>query len=178
MSRTRKTSPRLKGYDYTHPGYYFVTLVTQDRVNRFGEIRAGVMRLNPAGEIANRMWLELPQHYPNVVVDEFVVMPNHLHGIFALSVEELQDTRRDRFINLSLPDQSRHGLSEIIRGFKTWSARRINEAMGQTGAPLWQRSFYDRILRDEDELGNARAYIRANPANWGKDKDNPEHQID
>jgi REP element-mobilizing transposase RayT len=177
MNRRRKTSPRLKDYDYKQLGAYFVTTCTTQRLCLFGEILDGKMHLNPSGRIAEGAWTDLPNHYPHVHLDVFIIMPNHVHGIIFL----LNDERRDRFRNLSLPDdnhsatpnnevsiprQKRHGLSEIMRGFKTWSARRINQHRNAIGSPVWQRSFYDHIIR---------SYIRKNPLNWEHDQENPNH---
>ena len=79
-----RRSIRLKGYDYSQPGWYFVTVVTYDRQNLFGHIENGKMILNDGGKIARKCWLEIPHHYPNVNLDEFVVMPNHVHGIIVI----------------------------------------------------------------------------------------------
>jgi REP element-mobilizing transposase RayT len=132
------------------------------------------MRLNEGGRIAQESWLDLPEHHPHLTLDEFVFMPNHMHGILVL-----EDPRRDRFINLSLQKPAvpkRHGLSEIIRGFKTWSARRINELEDSTGASLWQRSFYDHIIRDDGDLLRIRTYIQDNPLKWELDRENPANR--
>lgn len=167
----RKSSPRLPGFDYGKAGFYFITICTAQREPRFGAITNGEMRLNPAGDIARDAWLDLPNHHPHLSLDEFVFMPNHMHGILVL-----EDPRRDRFINLSLQKpsvQKRHGLSEILRGHKTWSARRINALEDSAGAPVWQRSFYDHIIRDDGALQRIRAYIRDNPLKWELDRENP-----
>jgi REP element-mobilizing transposase RayT len=167
----RKTSPRLRGYDYGSTGYYFITICTSERLPRFGSIEKGLMVLNKSGEIVQSAWLELPDHYPNLSLDEFVIMPNHLHAITIL-----ENTRRDRFINLSLQKPAKiHGLSEIIRGFKTWSARRVNELDKSLGVPLWQRSFYDHVIRDEKDLQRVREYIHDNPLKWEEDQENPQN---
>jgi REP element-mobilizing transposase RayT len=165
MKQKRKTSPRLKGYDYSLAGAYFVTICTLEKVCLFGEIANGMMQLNPSGEIVTTVWVDLPAHYPYVHLDEFIIMPNHVHGILFLS-----NQRRDRFRNLSL---QQHGLSEIIRGFKTWSAKRVNKGLGKTGTPIWQRSFYDRIIRDQEELLRIQEYIFNNPIKWEEDEENP-----
>jgi putative transposase len=168
----RKSSPRLKGFDYSQPGGYFVPICTAQRVCLFGEIIEGQMVLNPLGEIVLHAWMTLPTHYSHVKLDEIIVMPNHIHGIVML----LED-RRDRFRNLSLRglhQQKRHGLSEIIRGFKTWSARRINQIQNTPGTPVWQRSFYDHIIRDDDDLNRIRSYIIENPLTWNQDRNNPK----
>ena len=135
------------------------------------------MVLNPSGEIVQRAWVDIPNHYPHVKIDEFIIMPNHVHGIVMLLEDEEIYHRRDRFRNLSLqgPHQhKRHGLSEIIRGFKTWSARQINQIQNTTGTPVWQRSLYDHIIRDEDDLNRIRNYVMENPLMWDQDTNNPK----
>lgn len=148
---------RLQGYDYDQEGAYFVTICTFQREYLFGEIDAeGVMGLNVYGKIVMTQWARLPQHYPHVELDTFVVMPNHVHGIVVLSDKGTK----------------KHGLSEIIRGFKTYSARRINDSRGTLGTPIWQRSFHDEIIRGETALNRIRQYIQTNPAQWAFDTEN------
>ncbi len=165
MKPERKTSPRLKDFDYSQAGAYFVTICTFKKACLLGEIANGMMLLNPSGEIAFSTWEDMPNHYPHVQLDQFIIMPNHVHGIIFLT-----DLRRDRFLNLSL---QRHSLSEIIRGFKTWSAKWVNEDLGKTGTPIWQRSFYDRIIRDQEELLRIQEYTLNNPIKWEEDEENP-----
>ena len=147
MAGQRKTL-RLQGYDYSEPGGYFITIAVQGHACRFGEVKDVEMALSAAGKIVERAWQDLPNHYPNVVLDDYAVMPDHFHGI------------------LILTDVSGDGLTETIRAFKSFSARRINLMDGTTGKPVWQRSYFDRILRGERELDAARQYIRANPLRW------------
>ncbi|MEX2160665.1 MAG: transposase [Anaerolineales bacterium] len=160
----RKSSPRLPGYDYGLTAFYFITICTANKALRFGAVVEGQMRLNAAGKLVNQAWRGLPNHYMGLRLDEFVVMPNHFHAIAILAGS-------DRLENLSL--RKRHGLSEIIRGFKTWSARRVNEFEGRSGNALWQRSFYDHIIRDEMDLQHIRDYIVNNPLKWDLDSENP-----
>jgi REP element-mobilizing transposase RayT len=164
---SRKTT-RLPGYDYSQPGYYFVTICTHRRRCCLGEVVEGVMRLSELGEVVQDAWKDLPQHYTYVNLDEFVIMPNHVHGIVQI-MEIDQITGRGGFLNPPL--QQRHDLSEIIRGFKTWSARNANRLTNTPGAHVWQRSFYDHIIRDEDDLNAIRNYIRYNPLKWETDSE-------
>ncbi len=145
--KERKTM-RLAEYGYSEPGGYFVTLTVQNRLPLLGQILDGEMVLSQFGTVVERAWLDLPKHYSNVILDHHIVMPDHFHGI------------------LFITDRTGHGLPEIMRGFKTFSARRINLIGGTPGEKVWQRSFYDRILRDDRELNAAREYIRANPLRW------------
>jgi REP element-mobilizing transposase RayT len=146
----RKTSPRLNGHDYSLPGLYFVTINTHKNIHIFGKIIQGKMQLNPAGNIVQNFWENIPDHCPGLQLDTFIVMPNHLHGILLLTDES----------------PNRKSVSEIIRGFKTWSAKKINEMHGNKGSPVWQCSFHDHIIRNEQSLAKIREYIINNPIKW------------
>ena len=146
-------SIRLVGCDYAQSGAYFITICTHNREYIFGEIVDRAMNYNELGNIVRSYWQELALHHPNIDVDESIVMPNHLHGIIIIH-------------------ESSKPISEIIRGFKTFSARKINKLLDRKGYPLWQRNYYERIIRSKDELNNVRQYILNNPANWNQDKDN------
>lgn len=162
-ARHHRHSIRLPSYDYARPGAYFVTVVTHDRQRLFGAIVDGAMRLNECGEAVRRGWLDLPQHYPGVCLDECVIMPNHVHGVIVLQ----DDPAADR----------RSGLPEIVRNFKTFSARAVNARRAATGVPVWQRNYYEHVVRDGAELDRVRAYIAANPARWAVDHENPDRLL-
>lgn len=155
----RRTSPRKQGYDYSRPGGYCVTIVTNGNKNLFGDIVDGKMIVNLLGEIVIQQWLELPVHYPNIRLDDFVLMPNHLHGILWIDEPEQPE------------DSPGVTLSDVLRGFKTWSARSVNEARKMTGVPVWQRSFKDQIIPNDRYLNALRDYIRKNPLNWELDSE-------
>jgi putative transposase len=200
-----RRSIRLKGYDYSQNGAYFVTICAQDRTCLFGEIVDGGMQLNEWGQIVASTWQDLPNHVPHVQLDEFVVMPNHVHGILIIT-DDADDVGAgsyddvvgagscDDVVGAGLCDdvvgaglepaptkpartdtgtRQRHGLPEIVRQFKTFSARRINECRGTPGIPVWQRNYYEHVIRDEEDLRRIRQYIVDNPANWARDEDNP-----
>ena len=150
-----RRSIRLPGYDYAQPGAYFVTICTHGRACLFGRVVDGEMRLNDAGRIVQASWDDLPNHYPHVQLDAFVTMPNHVHGIIILMDE---------------PTTKRHPLSEIVRAFKSFSSRRINQLRGTPGTRTWQRNYYEHIIRNEGDLRRIRAYIANNPAKWFKDR--------
>jgi putative transposase len=152
----RRRSIRLAGYDYSQAGAYFITICTHDRMALFGEIIENDVRLNPNGIIVTATWDQLPAHYPNIDLDAFIVMPNHIHGI----------------IILTDVSSVRHGLPEIVRGFKTFSARGINERRQTGGTPLWQRGYYEHVIRNGKGLNRIRCYITDNPARWADDPDN------
>ncbi|MEM1043538.1 MAG: transposase [Bacteroidota bacterium] len=184
-SRHHRRSVRLRGYDYAQPGAYFATVYLHDRqVSLLGDVRDGVMRLSEAGAIVESAWDHLPSHYSHVRLDVFVVMPNHIHGIIGL-VDPTDGSCATDVVGAGLKPAptgasqngprrpKRHGLPEIVRGFKTFSARRINRARGMSGVPVWQRNYWERVIRNERELDLVRRYIRDNPARWHRDRMHP-----
>ncbi|HOK59079.1 MAG TPA: hypothetical protein PKZ07_19890 [Sedimentisphaerales bacterium] len=166
-------SIRLKGYDYSLSGAYFVTICMYDRACLFGAVVDGDMRLNDAGRVVYDVWNDLPNHYGYVELDAFVVMPNHVHGIIVIVGAGLKPAPTE-----SKPAPTRHGLPEIIRGFKTFSSRRINELRGTPGMPVWQRNYYEHIIRNEESLHRIRSYIANNPIRWYLDQENPQRSGD
>jgi putative transposase len=195
--RKHRRSIRLKGYDYTTPGAYFITICTYQRECLFGEIINEVVILNGLGEIVKHAWHDLPNHYSHVFPDQFCIMPNHVHGIIILTdspvemdeshgrggsqtrpydkIGPLNETRPDKE-PLSNPG-NRYGLPEVVRAFKSFSSRRINEILDSPGVPTWQRNYYEHIVRNQRELRAIQEYILANPINWALDQDNPENLI-
>jgi len=126
------------------------------------------MRLSHFGVIVERCWEDLVNHYPDVALDEFVVMPNHVRGVIWL-----RDAGRAGLKPAPTSEGGRrHGLPEIVRALKTFSARKINELRGTPGGPVWQRNYYERVVRSERELNAIREYIRANQLNWHLDREN------
>jgi REP element-mobilizing transposase RayT len=188
--RYHRRSIRLKGYDYSQPGAYFVTICTQDRECLFGEVVDGAIRLNKAGEIVWQTWHDLPDHIVNIVLDTFVVMPNHVHGIIIITDGQTPATDSDSAsvdgvgadgvgadgvgAGSEPAPTRRYGLPEIIRQFKTFSARRINEIRNMQGVAVWQRNYYEHIIRDEQSLNRIREYILSNPSRWTMDRENPK----
>ncbi len=153
----RRRSIRLKGYDYRQPGAYFITICTYPRLEIFGDVVAGKMNLNPAGEIVREEWLKTAQIRPTVELyeDEFVVMPNHMHGIiWIVESQSVGATRRvapTNKINTLVPNS----IGAILGQFKSITAKRINAFQGTPGIPVWQRNYYERIIRNEGELKNS-----------------------
>jgi putative transposase len=136
------------------------------------------MHLNEAGDMVQKIWNELPDHYPHVETDEFIVMPDHVHGIIVIDPANVgaglkPALSEEERAGLKPAPTKRHGLPEIIRAFKTFSSRKINDARDTPGIPLWQRNYYEHIIRDEGELYALREYIRCNPSKWGEDDENP-----
>ncbi len=170
-----RRSIRLKGYDYTHVGAYFVTLCTQNHECLFGEVVDGEMQLNAYGRIVQACWDEIPIHFPNVELDAFVIMPNHIHGIIVLAERpNIVGARHavplrnvERF-----GDPIQGSMPTIIRSFKSAATKRINEMRSAPGTPVWQRNYYEHIIRDEETLNLIRQYIVDNPLNWALDREN------
>lgn len=159
-----RRSVRLEGYDYSLAGVYSITICTYMRKCILGRVIDGNVILSPWGQIVERCWRDLPNHYPNVCPDAFVVMPNHLHGIIALMAHEVNEFEE------CIPTS--HSLGEIVRGFKVMCGRQISDSSTPAQATLWQRSYYEHIIRNEVSLNAIRLYIERNPENWGFDPDN------
>ena len=188
QNKYRNESHRAQWWDYTKNAAYYVTIVTKDREHFFGEIENGEMNLSEIGKIANDLWYEIPQHQPNVKLDEFVVMPNHIHCIVVIDKPD-GDANHDIVVDVGAmhasplpPTQSPPtpknqkmadispkpgSLAVIIGGYKsaiTRNARKIDPQYD------WQSRFYDHIIRDEKSLNRIRDYIKNNPKNWNNDK--------
>jgi REP element-mobilizing transposase RayT len=172
MKKKRKPN-RLKGYDYSQDNLYFITSCVQERVCCFGEIVHSKMILNNYGHIANKQWYWLARQYLYVVLHEFVVMPNHIHGIIEIDRGNVGTGRvgtgrvrtgRD----LSLLQIKIKSLSELIGAYKTTTSKQIHIA----GFPefAWHRSFHDHIIRNEESYINISNYILNNPSKWEEDK--------
>ncbi len=177
----QRRSIRLKGYDYAQAGAYFITLCTQDRVSLFGEVVEGEMRLNDAGRTVEWTWQDLPNHLPQVTLDAFVVMPKHVHGIIIISDDLGTDSLGMGIVGADIvgagsepAPAKRYALPEIVRQLKTFSARRINQLRLTHGTPVWQRNYYEHIIRNEESLHRIRQYIADNPAQWAFDRENPD----
>jgi REP element-mobilizing transposase RayT len=168
--RERKRT-RLIGFDYTTPGGYFITVVVKDRGCVFGEIRNGTCSLNSFGQIVADQWHWLHDQYFYLAMDEFVVMPNHFHGIINIT-DYLVKNGRDRSLRSEhRPQQKIKSLSELVGAFKTTSSKRIHRS--ELPSFQWQKSFYERIIRNDQELIRIREYIQSNPSRWELDIENP-----
>jgi len=158
-----RKSIRLPGYDYSQPGAYFVTLVCYQRFPLFGNITGQDLVLNQFGKTARAFWGKIPKRYSHIQLGTFIIMPNHLHGIIYI----------DLHVGAGLkPAQKGIQISEIIRSFKTFSAREINELRGLTGVPVWQRNYYEHVIRNDRELADIHEYISNNVLQWEKDTEN------
>lgn len=168
-----RRSIRLPGYDYRQAGAYFVTVCTYNRMMLFGDVVNDEMRLNEAGRIVQATWDKLPEHYHHLELDEWVVMPNHVHGIITLV--DTHDVGAGLRSAPTPAGNKRHPLSKIIRAFKSFSARRINEHRSTPGVPVWQRNYYEHVIRNESDLHDIRHYIVHNPAKWADDPNYPRN---
>jgi REP element-mobilizing transposase RayT len=157
--RHHRRSIRLQGYDYSLAGAYYVTIVTHGRKHLFGNIANGKMQLNRFGQIVQSAWYDLPGHYRHVELAAFCIMPNHVHAIIVLTDHAVDGYKR-------------HPLSEIVRAFKSFSARRINALRKMQGLPVWQRNYYEHIIRNEQDYLSKTTYILNNPLNWEADEEN------
>jgi putative transposase len=167
-----RRSIRLKDYDYSQAGAYFVTICSWEKECLFGAIKDGEMLFNEFGDIVMKCWEAIPNHFPHIKTDEFIIMPNHIHGIMfmvgARHAVPLQ-TIDERFAK---PVSG--SLATIIRSFKSAVTKSINIFRNTPGTPIWQRNYYDHIIRDNKELQAIREYIRYNPLKWNEDEENTE----
>lgn len=161
----------LKKYDYSDAGWYFVTICSKDMECLFGNIINNHMKLNEFGKIVKQYWIEIQKHFNNVELDDYVIMPNHIHGIIVI-----RNTKP--FVGAGFP---RPSLGQIIGYFKYQTTKQINILKG-SGNPtptkqriikqIFQRLYYDHVIRNETDLFRARQYIRNNPMNWEEDRNN------
>jgi putative transposase len=187
-----RRSIRLKGYDYSSEGAYYVTIVTQGRECLFGEIIDGEMHINEYGEIVQKWWHDIPIHFPNVELGAFVIMPNHIHGLIFITTERrgevvspldnpnnnIQDAYVDGIYNLDgeTPPLRKPRLGQIVAYFKYQSTKEMNRIETDKAiTKFWQRNYYEHIIRNEKDLQNKNDYIQANPLLWDADDDNPQN---
>jgi REP element-mobilizing transposase RayT len=160
--KPRRKRLRLPEYDYSSVGMYFITICAHQRMCLFGRIVGEEMRPNRLGIITEAVWYGLPDHYPHVELDSFIVMPNHVHGIIALTERSGSQEKSAR----------RHSLAEVVRAFKTFSSRQINQRRNKK-EPVWQRNHYEHVIRNEESLSRIRGYIETNSQRWQFDRENP-----
>jgi len=175
-----RRSTRLSRYDYSGRGAYFVTICTHQKKHMFGEVVEGEMKPSEYGKIITLYWKDLSRRYPIVELDEFVLMPNHIHGIIRIvgaepvgAIHELPRQKSARAIHES-PLQKRRKmlLPKIIGYFKMNTAKRINETRNTPALAVWQRNYYEHVVRNDDELNKTRDYIVTNPLRWQTDPEN------
>jgi putative transposase len=178
-----RRSIRLQGYDYAQPGTYFVTLVAYQRNILFGKIIDGEVILSRKGEIVREEWFASVNIRREIRLhpEEFVVMPNHIHGIVWIEHDDYHGVGANGHSPLpdrpplhnhdEHPQMKPRSLGSFVAGFKSSVTKRIHDELNETG--IWQRNYYERIIRDEKELDAIRRYIEANPLNWSEDDENP-----
>jgi len=172
QEKYRIPSARLQGYDYGQNGAYFITICTKNRNRYFGEIIEtqyfASLRQTTMGEIANEYWQEIPKHFPFIVLDEYIIMPDHLHGILFIDKGE-NESLVIGYKNTFGPQSG--NISSVIRGYKAAVKSFSTKSKIEFA---WQPRFYDHIIWDKDELNRIRNYIIQNPANWFRDSNNED----
>ena len=170
-----RRSIRLPHYDYSQAGYYFVTICCHQRECLFGEIVDGAMQLNQYGKTVAESYQWLAQRYPYLVLDEWIVMPNHFHAIMVLTNPPRRGSSRTALTSDIAPTVKRKSLGRLIGAFKTVSTKQINIIRNTSGSKAWQRNYYEHIIRNEKALNNIRQYIINNPLSWQKDQLHPDN---
>jgi putative transposase len=170
-----RRSIRLRDYDYSQTGAYFVTICSWNRECIFGDILDGDIRLNEFGQIVKKEWLQTGDIRHNLELDEFIIMPNHIHGIIVLNdiVGATRRVARNWAIHRIAPTLQSNSIGSIIGQFKSIVSKQINLIRNTPGFPVWQRNYYEHIIRNEDELNRVREYIINNPLQWADDENNP-----
>jgi len=181
----RIESIRLPGYDYSQPGAYFITIVTHNRQCSFGNIVDGEMMLNEFGELVKNEWLKTGNIRRNIIIDAFVVMPNHLHGILIVMDNDDDGGGRGTLQRASTTTKTgpemktktieqfgkptKNSIPTIVRLFKSTTTKQINQLRQTPMQPLWQHNYYEHIIRNDNELTRIRQYITNNPKQWKQD---------
>ena len=181
-----RRSIRLKGYDYAQAGLYFITICCENRICRFGNIENGEMILNEYGKIAHHEWVKLSERFPNFELDAFQIMPNHIHGIIVLNtvgatlaVAQNDEKTQNDIIAQNDENDIRAGVNpaptlfDVVGAYKSLVANgclEIYKTRNETRGKLWQRNYYEHIIRDEQSYQKISNYIINNPVNWAEDK--------
>lgn len=175
MKTLNRKSIRLKGYDYSKPGYYFLTICTEDKKCIFGKINNGEMILNEFGKIVENEWKKTKEIRSDIEIDDYVIMPNHFHAIIIINdtvgaIHELPVPTEELPLPMTTRQRRNMTLPKIIGRFKMLTAKQINEIRKTSGIKFWQRNYYEHIIRNDEELKNIREYIQNNPLKWELDK--------
>ena len=175
-----RKSIRLPSHDYSQTGAYFITVCTHQRTHLFGEIIDGNMILNEIGRILLKCWREIPEHFSMVRVDEFIIMPNHMHGIIVIdAVGAIHESPRytahpqraihESPLQINIVARRNMIIPKLVGRFKMQAAKQINIFRNTPITPIWQRNYWERIIRTEQEMQLVRQYIRNNPVQWQHD---------
>jgi REP-associated tyrosine transposase len=176
-----RRSIRLRGYDYSRPGAYFITICVQNRASLFGDVLDGEMRLNDAGRMVQTCWEQLPQQFPALELNTYVVMPNHFHAIAILVEAPVVSTNGASVIARSASRRGAAGdltLGDIIGAFKSVTTNEYIRGVQQSGwlafdRRLWQYNYWEHIIRNQTRFHQIRGYIQTNPARWSMDQLHP-----
>ncbi len=173
-----RRSLRLQNYDYSQPGYYFVTICVRQRKCLLGEVKNGLMNLSALGKLVQSTWEQLPEFYPGVELDAFVVMPNHLHGIIALNVGAGPRACPPGHPRGGAPTMS---LPDVVQRFKSISTHQYFQEFSKNKSSkspsfLWQRNYYEHVIRRDESLGSIRKYIEENHLKWDLDEYHPQYK--
>ncbi len=174
MRDLKRKSIRLKTFNYSQVGAYYITLCSLNRTCLFGEICDDQVTLSPFGKIVFYEWLNTPILRPNIQLDEFIVMPNHSHGIIIIN-----ETCRGvlQYAPTNMFRSPLQTVGAIVRGFKSAVTNKINILRKSPGQPVWQRNYFEHIIRDDSDMERIREYIYNNPKNWETDENNQERSI-
>jgi len=168
-----RRSIRIPNFDYSQDGWYFVTICSHQRERLFGDVVDGVMVINKFGDIVNSEWIRTAQLRHYITLDEFVVMPNHIHGIININIDgvgahgnvPLHKPQIEKF-----GKSTKNSIPTIVKLFKSTITKQINEIRHSPGVHIWQKNYYEHIIRDEIDLNRIRQYIQNNPLKWPEDK--------
>ena len=175
-SQFHRRSIRLQDYDYSQNGAYFITICTNNQIPLFGHVVSGEMILNQIGQIVQTEWIRTGMLREGIFLDEFVIMPNHVHGILVIDVDEGRGTLRVPIAARAQDNIEKFGkpvsnsIASIMRGFKSTTTRQVNQLNGTNNIPVWQRNYYEHVIRSENDLNAIRIYIEGNTLNWQKDQ--------
>ena len=178
----RRKPTRLTGYDYSSYGGYFVTICSHEKRCLFGKVLNDAVVLSALGRLVNEHWLAIPRHYPHISLDQYIVMPNHLHGILMI-VQETGGSSASPTHGMQASVQGGSSIksrmqpiTRVIGDFKSGVTREFRKSNPTWQGQIWQRGFYDRVIRDERDLHEIREYIVFNPLKWELDRENPNSQ--
>jgi len=171
-----RRSIRLKGYNYSKSGYYFITICAKNKELLFGKIENGKMVLNKYGKIVQDEWINSSKIRKEIELDNFIVMPNHIHGIVIINETEFIKNDINVGANGHLPLHMKpKSISSFIVGFKSIVTKKINILRNTPKLPVWQRNYFEHIIRNNKEMNEIREYIINNPLKWDLDKENPNN---
>ena len=183
----RRRSVRLRGFDYAFRGFFFVTICTHNKKPTLGKIMNYKSQLSDIGKIVEKCWREIPEHFPKVYLDEWIIMPNHIHGIIVIKfplghdassratacraptpVEPLSIQHESKLEGFGRPVKA--SLPTIVRSFKSAATKNVREWFGLKVLPVWQRNYFEHVIRNEESFNRIRNYIWENPIHWNTDE--------